>query len=85
MSAVAEAILTHDSEGASEEGRFRELDVQAQPAKGPLKENWRLVKKDRKSFFPTTRLIPVSLAYQHSQPSYSGGFVQIGGMGHWLI
>jgi hypothetical protein len=52
MSAVAEAILTHDSEGASEEGRFRELDVQAQPAKGPLKENWRLVKKDRKFFFP---------------------------------
>ena len=39
MSAVGEATLTHDSEGASEEGRFRELVVQAQPAKGPLKEN----------------------------------------------
>jgi hypothetical protein len=48
MITVAEAIVTHDgdSEGGPEEGRFRELDVQAQPAKGPLQENWRLIKKD---------------------------------------
>jgi hypothetical protein len=52
MSAVADAIVTHDIKGASEEGRFREQGVQTQPAKGPpLKENWGLNKKDRRSFF----------------------------------
>jgi hypothetical protein len=52
MSAVADLIATDDIEGASVEGMFREQGVQAQPAKGRLKENWVLNKKDMKSFFP---------------------------------
>jgi hypothetical protein len=47
MSAVG-ATVTHDSEGAPEVGRFRELDVQEQPAKGPLKGNWRFNKGEYK-------------------------------------
>jgi hypothetical protein len=86
MSAVAVAIVTGDIEGASEEGRFREQGVQAQPAKGPLsKENWVLNKKDRGSYFPYYAVGPSQSgvpALEAELPGYSGDFVQIGGMDH---
>jgi hypothetical protein len=62
MSAVADAIVIDDIEGASEEGRFREQGVQAQPAKGSLMENCVFNKKDKKSLFP----------YYAVDPSQSG-------------
>ena len=82
MSAVADVIVIDDIEGASEEGRFKDQGVQAQSAKGSLMENWYSTRRTRSLFSPTTRFIPVSLANQHSKPSYSGDFAQIGGMGH---
>jgi hypothetical protein len=55
MSAVAGAIVIDDIEGASEEGRFREQGVQAQPAKGSLMRELGIQQEGQEVFFPLLR------------------------------